>query len=81
MAEVIRLRHGEQPPTNAVLVDQDPLRGITGLVDMMLGPGASVTFYVTAPYGEAERADAIENAKVRADGNGIAKVYVTSRVR
>jgi hypothetical protein len=81
MAEV---KHGEQPPANAeyVLVDQNPSRGITGPVDMMLVPsGLSATFYVVQPFGEAEWADAIEKAKMYANGNGIAKVYVTSRVR
>jgi hypothetical protein len=84
MAEVIWLEHGEQPPADAqwVLVDEDQSRGITGPVDMRLGPpGTSATFFVTAPYREAERADAIEKAKMHADGNRIAKIYVTSRVR
>ncbi len=82
MAEVI---YGEQPSTNAqcVRVEQNPSRGITGPVDMMLVPPdlVSAIFFVVQPFGEAEWADAIEKAKAHADGNGISKVYVTSRVR
>lgn len=84
MAEVMRLGHGEQPPANAqcVRVEQNLSRGITGPVDMMLVPPdfLSAIFYVVQPFGEAEWADAIEKAKAWADSNGIAKVYVTSRV-
>jgi hypothetical protein len=76
MVEVVRLEHKRHAPENAVLVDQDRSRGINGPVDMMHGPGANVTFYVTAPYGEAEQADAIEKAKAHASAHGIAKVYV-----
>jgi hypothetical protein len=48
---------------------------------MLVSPGLSATFYVVPPLDEAVWAVAIEKAKVYADGNGIAKVYVTSRVR
>jgi hypothetical protein len=45
MAELIVLEHREQPPANAeyVLVDQDPSRGITGPLDMMLVPPGLVS--------------------------------------
>jgi hypothetical protein len=79
MMEVVRLEHKQYAPENVVLVDQDRSRGITGLGDMMLGPGAGVTFYVTAPYREAEEADAIEKAKAHASAHGIARVYVARR--
>jgi hypothetical protein len=77
MAEVIRLEHDERPPANEqrVLVDQDPVWAI-GMAQMVYGPpGLSVTVYVVRPFGAAERADAIEKAKARADGDGIARVY------
>lgn len=84
MAELIVLEHREQPPANAeyVLVDQDPSRGITGPLDMMLVPPGlvSAAFYVVEPFGEGDWRDAIEKAKRYADDKQIAEVYVSSRV-
>ena len=69
MAIVEHLANSDQLPASGlwVLVDQDPSRGNANfLMDMMLH-GSGATFYVTAPFGEAERRSAVDKAKAWAD--------------
>jgi hypothetical protein len=77
MAEVMWLKRDERPPDAPLaLVDLDRSRGLPGLMDMVLHSSEAATFFVTAPYGEAERLTAIREAKQWADRQGIATVYV-----
>ena len=82
MAIVVPLKRDQAPSTNAfsVLVDQDSDKGATGITDIVLHRFGAI-FYVAMPYGQAQQARALAEARKWADGMGLTTVYLSHQVQ